>query len=127
MQRARALGITNILALRGDAPRGDEYAPDAESSRALDEFKHADDLVRYIRKQHGDYFCVGVAGYPTPHPDAESAEADMQWLKNKCDAGADYIITQLFYDVPEFETWVAACRKAGECAREQSIAGLFGC
>lgn len=113
-QRAKALGITNILALRGDAPRPDEYADTPESSQIIDEFTHADDLVRYIRKQHGDFFCIGVAGYPTPHPDAENAEADMHWLKNKCDAGADYIITQLFYDVGSFETWVAACRSAGE-------------
>jgi methylenetetrahydrofolate reductase (NADPH) len=99
--------------LRGDAPRPDEYA-EAESSQTIDEFNHADDLVRYIRAKHGDFFCIGVAGYPTPHPDAESADADMHWLKNKCDAGADYIITQLFYDVGQFEAWVGACRVAGE-------------
>ncbi|BEJ16425.1 hypothetical protein CspHIS471_0510300 [Cutaneotrichosporon sp. HIS471] len=112
LERARALGITNLLALRGDAPRPDEYR-EAESSQTIDEFNHADDLVRYIRVKHGAFFCIGVAGYPTTHPDAESAESDMHWLKNKCDAGADYIITQLFYDVGQFETWVAACRAAG--------------
>jgi methylenetetrahydrofolate reductase (NADPH) len=55
-----------------------------------------------------------VAGYPTPHPDSENVQSDLQWLKVKCDAGADYIITQLFYDVPAFEEWVAACRNIGE-------------
>lgn len=111
LKRARAIGVTNILALRGDAPRGEEYALDP--SDAADEFQHADDLVRYIRKEHGDFFCIGVAGYPTPHPDSESAAAEMHYLKVKCDAGADYIITQLFYDMPSFEEWVAACRRAG--------------
>jgi methylenetetrahydrofolate reductase (NADPH) len=112
LKQARTLGITNILALRGDAPRGAEYALDPLDH--ADEFQHADDLVRYIRKEHGDFFCIGVAGYPTPHPDAESAQSDLEWLKVKCDAGADYIITQLFYDVPAFEQWVAACRNIGE-------------
>ncbi|EJT46462.1 methylenetetrahydrofolate reductase (NADPH) [Trichosporon asahii var. asahii CBS 8904] len=105
------LGITNILALRGDAPRSDEYATDADAN--MDEFQHADDLVRYIRKQYGDYFCIGVAGYPTPHPDSLDADDDLKWLKEKCDAGADYIITQLFYDVPAFADWVQRCRQAG--------------
>lgn len=79
----------------------------------MDEFQHADDLVRYIRKQYGDYFCIGVAGYPTPHPDSLDADDDLKWLKEKCDAGADYIITQLFYDVPAFAEWVQRCRQAG--------------
>jgi len=112
LKRAQDLGITNILALRGDAPRGAEYSLDPLDH--ADEFQHADDLVRYIRKEYGNFFCIGVAGYPTPHPDSESVESDLQWLKVKCDAGADYIITQLFYDVPAFEEWVSACRKFGE-------------
>lgn len=79
-----------------------------------DFFQHADDLVRYIRRQHGDYFCIGVAGYPTPHVDSTSQDDDIQWLKVKCDAGADFIITQLFYDVEGFEDWVRLCRRSGK-------------
>ncbi|KAL1409881.1 methylenetetrahydrofolate reductase 1 [Vanrija albida] len=111
LQRCRDIGIQNILALRGDAPRGDEYAVDANDN--FDEFEHADDLIRYIRKQHGDYFCIGVAGYPTPHPDSDSAESDLHYLKVKVDAGANFIITQLFYDIGEFERWVLSVRGAG--------------
>ncbi|RSH84647.1 uncharacterized protein EHS24_006171 [Apiotrichum porosum] len=111
LKRARAIGISNILALRGDAPRGEEYA--LHASDHADEFQHADDLVRHVRKEHGDYFCIGVAGYPTPHPDSENADSDIKWLKAKCDAGADFIVTQLFYDVPSFVEWVARCRAAG--------------
>lgn len=85
-----------------------------EHQQNVDEFQHADDLVRYIRQEHGDFFCIGVAGYPSPHQDSESAESDLQWLKNKCDAGADFIITQLFYDMPSFEQWISSCRAAGE-------------
>lgn len=106
------LGIRNILALRGDPPRSEEYAVDPDPQP--DFFLHADDLVRYIREQHGEYFCVGVAGYPTPHVDSESAESDLHWLKVKCDAGADFIITQLFYDMDGFEDWVKSCRDYGE-------------
>ncbi|ORY29628.1 methylenetetrahydrofolate reductase-domain-containing protein [Naematelia encephala] len=111
LEKARALGIQNVLALRGDPPRSEEYAISPISTP--DYFTHADDLVRYIREQHGDYFCIGVAGYPTPHPDSEGPEDDLHWLKIKCDAGADYIITQLFYDVEGFEGWVKTCRKNG--------------
>ncbi|OCF39825.1 methylenetetrahydrofolate reductase [Kwoniella heveanensis CBS 569] len=111
LEKCRSLGITNILALRGDPPRSEEYAVDPNPQP--DFFQHADDLVRYIRKEYGDYFCIGVAGYPTPHSDSESAESDLHYLKVKCDAGADYIITQLFYDVEGFLEWVTTCRERG--------------
>lgn len=111
-QRARELNIRNVLALRGDPPRVDEYGLDP--SCEPDCFTHADDLVRYIRKEHGDFFCVGVAGYPTPHQDSETPESDLYWLKEKCDAGADFIITQLFYDVDSFAQWAKKCREYGE-------------
>ena len=111
LSTARRVGVQNILALRGDPPRGEEYA--TEPNPEPDFFQHADDLVRYIRAEHGSYFCIGVAGYPTPHVDSASPEDDLHWLKVKCDAGADFIITQLFYDVDKFETWVEKCRAAG--------------
>ena len=68
---------------------------------------------RYIRETHGDYFCIGVAGYPEGHPDARSYEEELFWLKKKVDDGADLIISQLFYDVDCFLRWVADCRAIG--------------
>lgn len=98
--------------MRGDPPRTEEYG--LEPSSQPDYFQHADDLVKYIREQYGNHFCIGVAGYPTPHPDSETAESEMKWLKVKCDAGAEFVITQLFYDMDGFEQWVKECRKAGK-------------
>jgi methylenetetrahydrofolate reductase (NADPH) len=106
------LGISNILALRGDPPRSDEYGFTVDVQ--ADYFQHADDLVKYIRQEYKDTFCIGVAGYPTPHPDSETPDSEMRWLKVKCDAGADFVITQLFYDMDAFEKWVKECRAAGE-------------
>ncbi|WWC92170.1 methylenetetrahydrofolate reductase [Kwoniella dendrophila CBS 6074] len=111
LDKCKSLGIRNILALRGDAPRSEEYS--TEPNPQPDYFQHADDLVRYIRKNYDDYFCIGVAGYPTPHPDSESLETELHYLKLKCDAGADFIITQLFYDVEGFLDWVRTCREKG--------------
>lgn len=102
LARAKAAGIRNILALRGDPPRGEEYfVPNAA------DFKHAVDLVRYIKEQHGDYFCIGVAAYPEGHCEGadssqQNVHKDLPYLKEKVDAGADFIITQLFYDVEQF-------------------------
>ena len=102
------MGIKNILALRGDPPRGDEYWVAAD-----EQFQHAADLVRYIRQEHGDYFCLGVAGYPEGHCDAEDKSQEIHFLKAKVDAGADFVITQLFYDVDVYMNWYNACRKQG--------------
>jgi methylenetetrahydrofolate reductase (NADPH) len=107
------------LALRGDPPRSDEYGFTVDVQ--ADYFQHADDLVKYIRQEYKDTFCIGVAGYPTPHPDSETAESEMKWLKVKCDAGADFVITQLFYDVEAFEKWVKECRAAGELCKMQGV------
>ena len=102
---AKALGIRNILALRGDPPRRAEYRDvnDPEPSDEEEEFCWAVDLVRYIRKTHGDYFCIGVAAYPEGHADeshplGQSLEHDLPYLVEKTQAGADFIMTQLFFD-----------------------------
>lgn len=107
---AKKYGIRNILALRGDPPRGEEYWVATDQR-----FQHAIDLVKYIRERHGDYFCIGVAGYPEGHAqgvDRDMAQ-DMKFLKAKQDAGAQFIVTQLFYDADSFTSWHAACREAG--------------
>ncbi|KAG0206631.1 hypothetical protein BGX28_001970 [Mortierella sp. GBA30] len=109
-QEAKRAGIQNILALRGDPPRGQEYWTQVDET-----FVHAIDLVRYIRQQYGDYFCVGVAGYPEGHMDNTdlSSEDEIRYLKEKIDAGADFVLTQLFYDVDGFLSWEKQCRALG--------------
>ena len=113
----RAAGIRNILALRGDPPKGQEHFEAVEGG-----FSCALDLVRHIRARHGDYFGIGVAGYPEAHPDAivddpermaANYAADVAYLKRKVDAGADFVVTQLFYDVERYFSFVKDCRAAG--------------
>merc|ERR1719428_2397207 len=103
-------GIRNILALRGDPPAG---VNQGEWKQVEGGFAYATDLVKYIRKMYGDYFCIGVAGYPEGHLEATSKEDDMKHLKEKIDAGADLIVTQLFYDNAEFANFVQDCNKMG--------------
>ncbi|KAI9933276.1 hypothetical protein MW887_007749 [Aspergillus wentii] len=103
LEEAKVLGIRNILALRGDPPRSEEYNIHGEDDSNKD-FTYAVDLVRYIRQQHGDYFCLGVAGYPEGHPPENSQEPqdpvhDLPYLVEKTKAGADFIMTQLTYDL----------------------------
>lgn len=120
LEQAKVLGIRNILALRGDPPRSDEYRddslPDAGEDDSNKDFTWAVDLVRYIRKQYGDYFCVGVAGYPEghsdqSHPEHQSIEHDLPYLVEKTKAGADFIMTQLFYDVNAYQNYEKRLRE----------------
>ena len=84
--------VHNVLALRGDAPQGSEcFVPDSE------QFRHASDLVAYIGKHYPD-MGVGVAGYPEGHPECATFREDFDFLKYKLDRGADFAITQLFFD-----------------------------
>jgi methylenetetrahydrofolate reductase (NADPH) len=76
-------------------------------------FNYATDLVKFIRETYGDYFVICVAGYPHGHPDSRSYVEDLMHLKEKVDAGADFIITQLFFKPEKFLTYVADCRKLG--------------
>eukprot|EP01098_Paradermamoeba_levis_P011692 TRINITY_DN5030_c0_g1_i1.p1 TRINITY_DN5030_c0_g1~~TRINITY_DN5030_c0_g1_i1.p1 ORF type:complete len:589 (+),score=188.41 TRINITY_DN5030_c0_g1_i1:71-1837(+) len=107
LKKAKEGGIQNILALRGDPPHGEQWKQHKEG------LAHAVDLVRLIRETHGDFFCIAVAGYPEAHLEATSYEEDLKFLKEKVDAGADLIITQLFYDTELYIKWVADCRKIG--------------
>ncbi|KAK2748493.1 hypothetical protein FQN57_000626 [Myotisia sp. PD_48] len=107
LEEAKALGIRNILALRGDPPRSEEYNIDDEDDSNKD-FNHAVDLVRYIRRTHGDYFCIGVAAYPEghadeSHPEAQNPARDLPYLIEKTQAGADFIMTQLTYDLEAYK------------------------
>lgn len=108
LKKCKDNNIRNILALRGDPPAGQEW------KKIEGGFANAVDLVRYIRKNYGDFFTIGVAGYPEGHVDMlGDLEKDIQFLKEKVTAGADLIITQLFYDNNVFEQFVHNCRKNG--------------
>ena len=98
-------GVDHILALRGDFPRG-------EHSTGGD-FNYATDLVAFIRRQFGDQFEIAVAGSPEGHIACRSLDADISVLKMKQDNGADYIMTQLCWDMEQFERWLDRIRKAG--------------
>lgn len=115
---AKAHGIRNIVALRGDPPAGQQQWKSVDGG-----FTCARDLVQHIRKTYGDYFCIAVAGYPEGHPTrihSETGECpfdlmkeEISYLKSKVDAGADYIMTQLFYDTSHFYAFTERCRRAG--------------
>ncbi|KAF8298257.1 MTHFR-domain-containing protein [Clavulina sp. PMI_390] len=110
LRSAKERGIQSILALRGDPPWGSDHWIPTDPR-----FTHAIDLVEYIRSsaEFKDQFSVGVAGYPDGHTDAETLEGDLQHLKEKVDAGADWIVTQLFYDVDGFIEWMNKVRNLG--------------
>ena len=98
-------GVDHILALRGDFPRG-------ETSTGGD-FNYATDLVKFIRDEFGEQFEIAVAGSPEGHISCRSLEADIGVLKMKQDNGADYIMTQLCWDMEQFERWLDKIRRAG--------------
>ena len=100
--------LFNILALRGDPPEGSSSWEQHE-----DGFRHGIDLVRYIRKEFGDHFFLGVGGYPDGHQEQSDLDADISFLKEKVEAGADIVVTQLFYDVDKFLFFRDKCIKAG--------------
>lgn len=100
-------GIANILALRGDAPEGMnkwEQHPDG--------FKHASELVAFIKK-HFPGMGVGVAGFPEGHPETPNRLKEIEYLKAKVDEGADYIVTQLFFENRDFYDFCERCDIAG--------------
>ncbi|KII85856.1 hypothetical protein PLICRDRAFT_94037 [Plicaturopsis crispa FD-325 SS-3] len=109
LRDAKQSGCRNVLALRGDPPMGkDEW-------EAVDGgFVHGIDLVRHIRREYGDYFDIAVAGFPqTQLLPPEERALEMKYLKEKIDAGVDFIFTQMFYDVQLFIDWVRSLREAG--------------
>ena len=115
------LGIDNVLVLRGDAAKNESsFEPEPDGH------KFAIDLLeQVVRLNHGMYmeadlknsdrtkFCIGVAGYPEKHFEAPNMQSDLQYLKNKVDAGADYIVTQMFFDNEKYFNFVKNCREIG--------------
>ncbi len=114
LRRYALSSVGNILALGGDAPRGIPY------SKQEDRFQRAADLVKFIKKfndsgEHPDPrgFGIGVAGFPEGHPATPNRLLEMDYLKQKVDAGADYIVTQLFFDNRDFLDFRDRCALAG--------------
>ncbi len=115
------LGINNVLALRGDGLKGEQiFRPETDGNA------YASDLVSQISNlRKGIYldpelknttpldFCIGVAGYPEKHAEAPNMESDLLFLKKKVDAGADFIVTQMFFDNKVYFDFVKKCRETG--------------
>ena len=115
------LGINNILAIRGDPPKSFRtFSPEKNGHTYASEL-----VAQIIRMNKGKYldddlenttdtdFCVGVAGYPEKHIESPNFSSDLKFLKEKIDAGASYIITQLFFDNKKYFDFVKSCRNAG--------------
>ncbi|MFO0880879.1 MAG: methylenetetrahydrofolate reductase [NAD(P)H] [Gemmataceae bacterium] len=122
LQRYAESGIENILALGGDPPRNLQ-----NYDRNSDAFRHAADLVRFIRqhpqKPRSRGFGIGVAGFPEGHPGTPNRLVEMEHLKQKVEAGADYICTQLFFDNRDFYDFRERCELAG--IRVPILAGIM--
>ena len=99
-------GIRNVIALRGDPPKGATSFVTPEGG-----FTYASELVAFVKRR--GTFCVSAACYPESHPEAESADADLLHLKRKVDAGAEFLITQLFFDNADYFAFVERARSAG--------------
>jgi methylenetetrahydrofolate reductase (NADPH) len=104
LEQYRASGIRRIVALRGDLPSGIAEAG---------EFRYANELVAYIRKEFGNTFHIEVAAYPEYHPQARSAQEDLLNFKRKVEAGADAAITQYFYNPDSYFAFVDECQALG--------------
>ncbi len=115
------LGIDNVLVLRGDPIKTETYfTPESDGhAYAIDLLKQVVDLNKGIYLDHeltntkATDFCIGVAGYPEKHFEAPNLKSDLKWLKAKVDAGADYIVTQMFFDNSKFFEFSKACKEAG--------------
>ncbi|HEU4855179.1 MAG TPA: methylenetetrahydrofolate reductase [NAD(P)H] [Nitrosospira sp.] len=100
LQKYRDGGIRHVIALRGDLPSGMAQGG---------EFRYANELVSFIRREFDDAFHIDVASYPEYHPQANSVQADLQNFKRKVDAGADSVITQYFYNADAYFSFIDAC------------------
>ncbi|QJQ52461.1 MULTISPECIES: methylenetetrahydrofolate reductase [NAD(P)H] [Vitreoscilla] len=102
----REHGIKHIVALRGDIPSG-------MGVMASDGFRYANELVSFIRQEHGDWFHIEVGAYPEFHPQAKNAQSDIDYFVQKCQAGANSAITQYFYNIDSYFAFVDAVQAQG--------------
>ena len=103
IERYSDRGVTRLVTLRGDIP---------EEGPGANDFKHANELVAFIREQSGDHFHIEVAAYPEYHPESITPDSDFQYFKRKIDAGADSAITQYFYNIDAYLRFMENCQKA---------------
>jgi methylenetetrahydrofolate reductase (NADPH) len=106
LRRYREAGVKRIVALRGDLPAT------AMSASAPGEFHYANELVSFIRAEHGDWFRIEVAAYPEMHPQAARPTEDFDNFRRKVEAGADAALTQLFYNADAYFDFLERCSKA---------------
>jgi len=107
LEKMKKRNIRNILALRGDAPEGEEFWTPAE-----DGLEYCYQLIELIR-EHGDFFSIGVAGFPEGHIHCPDKATDSKYLKIKIDAGGEFVITQLFFDNKDYFEYLERIRKIG--------------
>jgi methylenetetrahydrofolate reductase (NADPH) len=105
------MGIENVLAMRGDFPK--DPATGKLKTTTGGDFENANHLIRYLKETFGNKICIAGAGDPEKHLLAVSVESDVAFIRDKQDAGAEFVMCQLCHDVPAYEAWVAKCRKAG--------------
>jgi methylenetetrahydrofolate reductase (NADPH) len=108
LDRLVEAGVENVLALRGDPPKGQTTFTPVEGG-----FRYASELVAYIRSRYGTRLCVGAAGYPEKHIECGNPAVDLANLKKKVDAGADFLVTQLFFDNRKYFEFVDNARAIG--------------
>ncbi|WP_029551870.1 methylenetetrahydrofolate reductase [NAD(P)H] [Thermocrinis jamiesonii] len=106
LQDYKDIGIENILALRGDVPKDGLK----DSTKGC---KYAVELVRFIRENFGDWFSIGVASYPEKHPESPNMDWEIKHFKEKVLAGADFSITQMFFDNTYYYRFVERCQREG--------------
>jgi methylenetetrahydrofolate reductase (NADH) len=108
LARIRAAGLDNVLALRGDPPKGQATFTSAEGG-----FRYASELVRFIRELYDSALCLGGACYPEKHPECGNPAVDLMNLKRKVDEGLDFVITQLFFNNQHYFEFVERARRIG--------------
>jgi len=106
LSRLAGRGLENVLALRGDAPKGETTFTPTEGG-----FAHASELAAFVRDEHD--LCVGGACYPEAHPESPDADADLRWTQHKVEQGVSFLITQLFFDNEDYFRFVECARDAG--------------
>ncbi|MBU0894910.1 MAG: methylenetetrahydrofolate reductase [Nanoarchaeota archaeon] len=99
-------GINNILVVQGD-----DTGYRRPKEKGVKIFEHSSEMIPYIKESFGNYFCIGVAGYPEKHYCSPNPETDLKYLKQKVDTGADYIVTQMVFDNKRLFEFIDKCRK----------------
>lgn len=112
LKNIKSRAVENILALRGDPPAGNLHWKPGHNN-----FRYSNELCAFAREEFGDYFGIGVAGFPEGHLLSKSLEEDAKYLKLKIESGADYVITQLFFDNKDYYAYCERLKAIGVTVR----------